>query len=36
MNREMMIAYILEKLERATDKEVEMVYGLLLGLRGQK
>ena len=36
MNREEMIEYIREKLERATDKEVEIVYGLLLGLFGRK
>lgn len=34
MNREEMIEYIREKLERATDKEVEIVYSLLLGLLG--
>lgn len=36
MNREIMMEYILEKLENATDREVEMVYGLLLGLLKQK
>lgn len=36
MNREEMIEYIREKLERATDKEVEIIYGLLLGLLGHK
>lgn len=36
MNRENMMEYIMEKLEKATDREVEMVYGLLLGLLRQK
>ena len=34
MSREKMIEYIQEQLECATDKEVEMVYGLLFGLLG--
>ena len=32
MERDKMMKYILEKLRRAPDREVEMVYGLLLGL----
>lgn len=36
MDREEMIEYIRGKLEHATDKEVEIVYGLLLGLLGHK
>jgi hypothetical protein len=36
MSREEMIEYIQEKLEHATQKEVEIVYGLLLGLLGRK
>jgi hypothetical protein len=36
MSKAEMMEYIREKLERATDKEVEMVYGLLLGLLGHK
>lgn len=36
MNRKEMIEYILKKLENATDEEIEMVYGLLLGLMGSK
>lgn len=36
MNRDEMMDYILENLKNATDKEVQMVYGLILGLMGHK
>ena len=36
MTREDMIEYIKKKLGRATDREVEIIYGLLLGLLGQQ
>ena len=36
MNRDEMMDHILEKLKKATDKEVQMVYGLILGLMGHK
>lgn len=36
MNRDEMMDYILENLKKATDKEVQMVYGLILGLMGHK
>ena len=36
MDREYMMEYIQEKLENATDREIELVYGLLLGLMGAK
>lgn len=35
MEKEEMKEYIIQKLEDATYSEIEMLYGLLLGLRGE-
>lgn len=36
MNKETMLECVKELLSSATEREIEMVYGLLLGLRGIK